>query len=78
MKRLLFVIVLLVVGVVGLGFYLGWFGIASESADGKRHITLTVDTKKIDEAEGTALKKVHDLGQPGKDPAVAPAQPPQN
>jgi hypothetical protein len=43
-------------------------------ADGKGNITLTVDTDKIQEDKGKAMEKVHDLGNQGKDKAVAPTE----
>ena len=49
MKPLLIVLVLVVAGFVGLGFYLGWFHFASDSADDKPNITLTVDPDKFQE-----------------------------
>jgi hypothetical protein len=72
MKGFLVVLVLLIVGIAGLGFYLGWFQIGSDSGDGKAHITLTVDQKKIKADEEKALEKVG-LGktEPG---AAKPAQ----
>jgi hypothetical protein len=45
MKRFLFVLVLVVVGIGCLEFYMGWFRIGSDSGDGKAHITLTVDQR---------------------------------
>jgi preprotein translocase subunit SecF len=71
MKPLLIVFVLVVVAVVGLGFYLGWFSVASDGADGKGHITLTVDKEKIQEDKEKTMDKVHDLGHQGKDKAKA-------
>jgi hypothetical protein len=47
MKQLLFVLFLIVVGVVCLGFYQGWFGVSSDSTDGKHHVTFTEDPNKI-------------------------------
>lgn len=58
MSRLLIVVVLIVVGVVGLGFYFGYFRINSDSADGTSHITLTVEQKKLHEDEKKAVEKV--------------------
>jgi len=86
MKSLLIVLVLLVAGVLGLGFYLRWFHVASDSGDGKGNITLTVDTDKIQEDKVKAMEKVHDLGHQAKDKAAGPtekgkdkpAQPPQD
>jgi len=58
MGRFLFVIVLIVACGVGLGFYRGWFQIGSDSADGKAHLKLTVDQKKIQDDEKKAEEKV--------------------
>jgi hypothetical protein len=62
MNRLFIVLVLLVVGIAGLGLYLGWFAVASDSVGGKSHVTLTVDKEKIKADENTALDKVKGLG----------------
>lgn len=43
MTRLIIVVGLILVCVVGLGFYFGYFKIGSDSTDGATHITLTVD-----------------------------------
>jgi hypothetical protein len=72
MKRLLVILVLLVVGIAGLGFYLGWFRIGSDSSDGKAHITLTVDQQKFKADEDKALEKVG-LGKSEPD-AAKPTQ----
>jgi hypothetical protein len=69
MKGLLFVLVLLVAGAVGLSFYMGWFHIGSDSADGKSNVTLTVDTEKFQEDRKTAEEKVQHLGHQAKDKA---------
>jgi len=58
MNRLLIVVGLIVVCVVGLGFYFGYFRIDSDSTDGTTHIVLTVEQKKIQEAERKAREKV--------------------
>jgi uncharacterized protein YxeA len=47
MKGFLCLLVLVAAGVIGLGFYLGWFHIDSDSANGKSRITFSVDTDKI-------------------------------
>jgi len=57
-SRLLTLLFIIVVCVVGLGFYLGWFQISSDSADGTSHINLSVHQKKIQEDEHKALEKV--------------------
>jgi hypothetical protein len=51
MSRLLIVLVVILVGVLGLGLYLRWFGVAPESADGKAHVTFIVDPDRIQHDE---------------------------
>jgi hypothetical protein len=60
MKRLLVVFVLAVAGVVGLGFYLGWFQLASDSAGEKPNITFTVDPDKFQEDKEKAREVMSD------------------
>ena len=67
MQRFLFLLVLVGIGVVGLGFYLGWFHIGSDSADGKSNVTLSVDEDKFREDRKTAAGNVQDLGRQLKD-----------
>jgi len=52
MKKLVIVLLLLVVGIAGFGFYRGWFN---------------VNEQKIEQDEATAKKKMHDLEQKVKD-----------
>ena len=51
MRAILVVIVLLIVGIVGVGFYRGWFLMSSnrDSEDQKVNTTFTVDEEKIEE-----------------------------
>jgi hypothetical protein len=51
MRALVIVVVLLLVGIVGLGFYRGWFQISTDrdGADQKVNATFTVDEEKIQE-----------------------------
>jgi hypothetical protein len=51
MRAILVVIVLLIVGIVGVGFYRGWFLMSSnrDSEDQKVNTTFTVDEEKIQE-----------------------------
>jgi hypothetical protein len=83
MKGLLIIFVLVVAGVVGLGFYLRWFSIGSDGGDGKGHITLSVDQNKIKEDEKKAEDRLRGIGKAkdvDADPAQAspPVQQPQN
>jgi hypothetical protein len=62
MKSILCVLVLLGAGVVGLGFYRGWFSIGSERDDGKPRVTLSVDPEKFQEDRKKAEEKIQHLG----------------
>jgi hypothetical protein len=62
MKGILFVLILVGAGVVCLGFYLGWFHIGSENADGKSNVTFSVDTDKIQKDKTAALATVEGVG----------------
>jgi hypothetical protein len=58
MNRLFIVVGLIVVCVIGLGFYFGHFRIGCDSTDGETHITLTVDQKRIQGDEKKVVEKV--------------------
>jgi hypothetical protein len=49
---------LIVAGVVGLGFYRGWFEMNSSSGEGTTRIELKVDQNKIHEDEKKAENRV--------------------
>jgi hypothetical protein len=78
MKRLLLVLALVVAGAVALGFYRGWWSLASDGAGDKVHLTLTVDKDQIHEDKDKALRGVRDLGHKAKGEAAPPVQPPRN
>ena len=65
MKAFLFVVVLLLVGIAGLGFYRGWFHLSSDTdrADHKVNTTFTVDEDKIREDK----EKVQEFARPAKE-----------
>lgn len=63
-----FIFVLVVgAGIVGLGFFLGWFHVGSDTTDGKQNVTLSVDTDKFQEDRKSAVANVQDLGRQIKD-----------
>jgi uncharacterized protein YxeA len=70
MKAIVFVLVLIVVGVVSLGFYLGWFHFSSGSDGSNAHVTVSVDTDQIHEDADKAVDKVQDLELRAKDKVV--------
>ena len=67
MRRFFVVLVLLVAGVVGLGFYLDWFRLSTDRTDQKTNITITVDQDKIRQDEEKAKEKVQEAGQKVKE-----------
>jgi hypothetical protein len=68
MKAFLILLVLLVAGVVGLGFYEGWFHLSTGGADHKPSATISVDENKMQEDK----KKAEGLGDKAKDSAADP------
>jgi hypothetical protein len=58
MKRFIILLVLLAAGIAGLGCYLGWFHMTTETVDGKSNVTVTVDKDKIRADEQKAKDKV--------------------
>ena len=71
MKRLFVLLVLIAAGVAGLGFYLGWFHLTTETTnDGKSSVTVTVDKDKIHDDKQKAKDKANEIGQDVKDKAA--------
>ena len=58
MRRLLVLCVLLVIGVVIVGYYRDWFAFRAASDDKKVNIQLTVDPEKVKEDEERAKEKI--------------------
>lgn len=69
MRTLMFVVVLLLVGIVGLGFYRGWFQLSTDTASQRPSATITVNKDKIHEDEQTAKDKVRGYGQEPREKA---------
>jgi len=59
--RFVILVILIIGGVVGVGFYRGWFHVTSESPADKSSVTLTVDKDKIQQDKDHAREKVQDL-----------------
>ena len=74
MKRLIVVIGVMLAAFFVFGLYMGWFRVASNSADGKSNITLTVDKDKIEQDKDKAAARLQALGHQAKDKAVATTQ----
>jgi hypothetical protein len=60
MRKLLFLLLVLVVGGVGLGFYLGWFSVSTsrDPATGRTGVQLTIDQEKMKTDTQAARQKV--------------------
>lgn len=59
--RFLLVLVLIAAGILGLGFYRGWFQFTSVGSADKTTVTVTVDKDKIKEDKNDTEKKLLDL-----------------
>ena len=68
MKQLLIVLAIILVAIVGFGFYEGWFHYSTASTNSDASGTITVDKDKLKEDED----KVRDLGNKLKDKSAAP------
>lgn len=73
MKQFLCVLVVVGVGIVGLGFYRGWFLVGSDKGDSKTNVTLSMDGEKIKQDKDTAVAEVKELGQKISDTVVGPS-----
>ena len=67
MKTLVVVIVLLLLGIAGFGFYRGWFRLSTNNTDNKVNTTITVDKDKIRADEETTKEKVQAFGHKAKE-----------
>ncbi len=63
MRGFLVILVLLVVGIVGVGFYRGWFQVSTGSTAGKSNATITVDRDKIQADQDKLKKQVQDVAK---------------
>jgi hypothetical protein len=63
MRGFLVVLVLLVVGAVGFGFYRGWFQLSTDTTAGKSNATITVDKDKIQADQDKLKKEVQDVAK---------------
>jgi Na+/H+ antiporter NhaB len=61
MNRLLRIIVILVIVVVAIGFYRGWFQLSTDTQEQKTGITVTVDKKQIEADKEKAVESLKGL-----------------
>ena len=67
MKTLLALVVLILVGIAGLGFYRGWFGLSTETTDQKPSATITLDRGKIQRDEDKVRQFAHKATEKSSD-----------
>ena len=67
MKTLFGVVVLLLAGIVGLGFYQGWFHFSTNSTNQGSSATITVDQDKIHADEQKAKDEMQGFRQAAKE-----------
>ena len=75
MKKLLIVVLVLAIGVVGFGFYRGWFALSSPDSEGgdRVNINLATDTGKMqDDADAVKDKAAELTGHSEETPRSAP------
>ena len=62
MNRLVVVVLAIVAVGACLAFYMGWFHVGTDNADGKSNVTISVDKDKVKEDSQAAVEKVEGLG----------------
>ncbi len=67
MKHLAGVAIVLLVVLLGLGFYRGWFQLSTNRTDDKPSATITVNKGKIRADEKKAKEEMADFGQKAKE-----------
>ena len=61
MRKLLGTLTLLVLIIVGVGMYRGWFGISTDDQAGKTNVEVSVDKEKIKEDVESVSKKAKEI-----------------
>ena len=67
MRSLMLVVVLVLIGIAGLGYYRGWFAFSTNSQDQTPSATITVDKNKFHEDEQKAKDDVQGAEQKTKE-----------
>jgi len=74
MKPILIVLILIVIAVVGLGAYRGWFHLSSRNDQAKADVTVSVDKDKIVADKDQVMDKAQSLGHEAADKVTATTQ----
>jgi predicted negative regulator of RcsB-dependent stress response len=67
MRTLMFLVVLFVVGIVGVGFYRGWFQFSADTKTQRPSATITMDKDKIHADEQKAKDEMQEFRQAAKE-----------
>ncbi len=67
MRSLMFVVVLVLIGIAGLGYYRGWFAFSTNSKDHTPSATIAVDKNKFHEDEQKAKDDMQGAGLKAKE-----------
>ncbi len=70
------IILVAILGVVGLGFYLGWFHLGSQNNSSSSDVTLTVDKDKMSADGEKAKDKVQGIAHQAGDKVEGAAKAP--
>ena len=78
MRKLLFILFVLAVVVLVVGFYRGWFTASTGDTAHGVNVSIGVDQEKIREDEAKVKEKVHGLGGKAKDAPGQRTDPPRD
>ena len=70
MSRFLAVLLVLVIVVVGVGYYLDWFQVKTDKGPGTYQVDLTIDKDKIKSDADAAQDRAKGLGNQAKEAAT--------
>jgi predicted negative regulator of RcsB-dependent stress response len=74
MKALLIILALVVLVVLGLGLYRGWFRISSHNDSQESNVTLSVDKDKVEADKDSAVEEAQRLGHKAVDKISPPPE----
>ncbi len=62
MAKFIVFLIVIVLAVIGVGYYLGWFNVATSHTAEKTKVEVTVDKEKIKKDEEKAKEKLKEAG----------------
>ena len=66
MRKLLGTLTLLIMIIVGVGVYRGWFGVAADDQPGRTNVEIVVDKEKIRHDAEAASEKAREFAEQAK------------